>query len=159
MTAGQAKAMGLFNPPGPNRNFGPQYVLGPDGLPAPLHPVPGMGPGFIPRINGPAALGAPGAPMGGMGGSSSNVARQRRRLYVGNITYDCTPENLKQLFNEKMFGLGVTRDEHGLEPVVDVQCNHDKSYAFVEVRSRRHVLLLAIKLTLTPSLSAPVPNG
>lgn len=80
--------------------------------------------------------GAPGFPSApGMGGPSAislNVVRQRKRLYVGNVTYDCNEINLGQLFNEKMHEIGFSKNELG-EPVVGVQINHDKSYAFVEV--------------------------
>jgi splicing factor U2AF subunit len=142
MSATEAKGRNLFHAPGPNRQYGPQYVLGPDGLPAPLHPVPGMGPGFIPRING----GGPGmGPVGGMGaggagagGLSNNVVRQRRRLYVGGVTYDCTADNMRALFNERLASIGTTTDETGTDPCVDVQISHEKSYAFVEVR-RAHL--------------------
>jgi splicing factor U2AF subunit len=82
----------------------------------------GMGMGMGGGMNGP-----------GMG-SNMNVQRQRRRLYVGNITYDCNETNLAQLFNEKMRDIGFSSNDLG-EPVVGVQVNHDKSYAFVEVRS------------------------
>jgi splicing factor U2AF subunit len=104
--------------------------------------VPGMGPGFIPRING----GGPGlGPIGGMGaggagagGLSNNVVRQRRRLYVGGVTYDCTADNMRALFNERLASIGTTTDETGTDPCVDVQISHEKSYAFVEVR-RAHL--------------------
>lgn len=139
MTATEAKGRNLFHAPGPNRQYGPQYVLGPDGLPAPLNPVPGMGPGFIPRINGGPGM----APVGAMGqggagsasGLSNNIVRQRRRLYVGGVTYDCTADNMRALFNERLASIGTTTDETGITPCIDVQISHEKSYAFVEVRS------------------------
>lgn len=93
------------------------------------------GGGFPP----PMGMGMMGGPLGGPGGPSfmgsgvpSNVIRQRKRLYVGNITYDCNEQNIAQLFNEKMRDIGFSTNELG-EPVVGVQVNHDKSYAFVEV--------------------------
>ncbi|CED84522.1 Splicing factor U2AF, large subunit (RRM superfamily) [Phaffia rhodozyma] len=186
MSALQAKQMGLYHPPGPNRQHGPQYVIDPDGTPRPLHPHPGGGPGHYPnRMGFPGGPGGPGGfpggPMGGPGGggggpggpgfphmhlnnfgshggprqfggptsggpggppgvsggpsaSSLNMARQRKRLYVGNVTYDCNEQNLGALFNEKMHEIGFAKNDEG-EPVVGVSINHDKSYAFVEFRT------------------------
>lgn len=92
-----------------------------------LYPRPGFPPGA-----GFQGLGTPGGPSFGGSGVPLNVARQRKRLYVGNITYDCNEQNISQLFNEKMRDIGFSTNELG-EPVVGVQVNHDKSYAFVEV--------------------------
>lgn len=77
----------------------------------------------------------PGFPMMGMAGGPlpANVARQRRRLYVGNITPECNEQNIADLVNEKMHDIGFSKNEEG-EPVVNVAINHEKSYAFVEVR-------------------------
>lgn len=80
----------------------------------------------------------PGFPAGGgfgatpMGGAPVNVARQRRRLYIGNVSHECTEQNMAQLFNDKMREIGYANNELG-EPIVGVQLNHEKSYAFVEV--------------------------
>ena len=98
-----------------------------------MFPRPGFppgGPGF--------GLGMPGGPSFGGSGVPLNVTRQRKRLYVGNITYDCNEQNISQLFNEKMRDIGFSTNELG-EPVVGVQVNHDKSYAFVEVRTLHHI--------------------
>ena len=69
-------------------------------------------------------------------------SRQARRLYVGNITLEATETNVAAFFNAKMRekGFAVDKREGAIDvqapdPVVSVQVNHDKSYAFVEFRS------------------------
>ena len=71
-----------------------------------------------------------------------NYARQARRLYVGNITLEGNEQNVKEFFDAKMReqGFAVDKREGAIDvqapdPVVSVQVNHDKSYAFVEFRS------------------------
>ncbi|KAL7414765.1 hypothetical protein BDY24DRAFT_384514 [Mrakia frigida] len=133
----QAKSTGQFQLPGQNRSHGPpmhfgQAMPGGSGGGAGLYPRPGFPPG--PGGPGFQALGTPGGPSFGGSGVPLNVARQRKRLYVGNITYDCNEQNISQLFNEKMRDIGFSTNELG-EPVVGVQVNHDKSYAFVEFRN------------------------
>lgn len=73
-------------------------------------------------------------PTFGMGiGGNPNLARQSRRLYIGSITPDINEQNLADFFNSKMkemdIGTGVSGD-----PVLAVQVNYEKNYAFVEVR-------------------------
>lgn len=64
-------------------------------------------------------------------------ARQARRLYVGGITAEGNEENIAVFFNGKMREQGFAIDEkvdvQSADPVVSVQVNHEKSYAFVEV--------------------------
>lgn len=96
-----------------------------------------------------APLGAvgPGAPIG-------SLARQSRRLYVGNITTEATEEAISAFFNGKMremnllsdgglgedlMGLGLKADE----PVISVHLNYEKNYAFVEVGLTLSFLSLA----------------
>lgn len=67
-------------------------------------------------------------------------ARQARRLYVGNITLHANEQNVNEFFNIQMRENGWAVDDdpagaQGPDPVVSVQVNHDKSYAFVEFRS------------------------
>ncbi|EKM81875.1 hypothetical protein AGABI1DRAFT_70425 [Agaricus bisporus var. burnettii JB137-S8] len=71
----------------------------------------------------------------GMGiGGNPNLSRQSRRLYIGSITQEVNEQNLADFFNAKMaemnIGTGITGN-----PVLAVQCNYEKNYAFVEFRS------------------------
>lgn len=74
----------------------------------------------------------------GMGGNP-NLSRQSRRLYIGSITPEVTEQNLSDFFNSKMLEMGIGTGGPG-NPVLAVQCNYEKNYAFVEVRSRLFVL-------------------
>lgn len=73
-------------------------------------------------------------PQGASGPAAQNatIARQAKRLYVGNIPFDVNESTIADFFNNKM-------NEHNLgvmpgNSVVSVQVNHDKNYAFVEFR-------------------------
>ncbi|KAH9935918.1 uncharacterized protein BXZ73DRAFT_100387 [Epithele typhae] len=110
-TAMQAKQTGLFNLPGANRTQIPAILAIP-GLPPPM-PVStfGMGTGVNP-----------------------NLSRQSRRLYIGSITPDINEQNLTDFFNSKMKEMSLGTGAPG-NPVLAVQCNYEKNYAFVEFRS------------------------
>ncbi|EIW58653.1 uncharacterized protein TRAVEDRAFT_37512 [Trametes versicolor FP-101664 SS1] len=110
-TAMQAKQTGLFNLPGANRTQIPPILAIP-GLPPPM-PVNtfGMGTGVNP-----------------------NLSRQSRRLYIGSITPDINEQNLTDFFNSKMKEMNLGTGAPG-NPVLAVQCNYEKNYAFVEFRS------------------------
>jgi len=104
---------GLFNLPGANRTqIQPIIPIGAAGMPAPAA-VPGLGMGI---------------------GNNPNLQRQSRRLYIGSITPEINEQNLTDLFNTKMEEMGVGTGGPG-NPVLAVQCNYEKSYAFVEFRS------------------------
>jgi splicing factor U2AF 65 kDa subunit len=69
----------------------------------------------------------------GMGiGGNPNLSRQSRRLYIGSINHDVTEQNLSEFFNTKMPEMGIGTGGPG-NPVLAVQCNYEKNYAFVEV--------------------------
>jgi len=110
-TALQAKQTGLFNLPGANRTQIPP-ILGMPGLPPPM-PVPTFGMGI---------------------GINPNLSRQSRRLYIGSITPDVNEQNLTDFFNSKMAEMNIGTGGTG-NPVLAVQCNYEKNYAFVEFRS------------------------
>ncbi|GAA5901434.1 uncharacterized protein JCM6883_000212 [Sporobolomyces salmoneus] len=132
-TSEQAKLTGMFNLPGQNRpylpaGFDPASVQTADGQNPPIF--------FRPPVFG--AVG-PGAPIG-------SLARQSRRLYVGNITMEATEETIAQFFNSKMVEMGLVSDGHlgedlqglglkGDTPVISVHVNYEKNYAFVEFRN------------------------
>jgi splicing factor U2AF subunit len=101
---------GLFNLPGANRTQIPPILAVP-GLPPPM-PVPTFGMGMA--VN-------------------PNLSRQSRRLYIGSITPEINEQNLADFFNNKMTEMKIGTGAPG-NPVLAVQCNYEKSYAFVEVR-------------------------
>lgn len=69
----------------------------------------------------------------GMGiGGNPNLSRQSRRLYIGSITPDVNEQNLADFFNAKMAEMNLGTGTTG-NPVLAVQCNYEKNYAFVEV--------------------------
>ena len=100
---------GLFNLPGANRTQIPPILAVP-GLPPPM-PVPTFGMGMA--VN-------------------PNLSRQSRRLYIGSITPEINEQNLADFFNNKMTEMKIGTGAPG-NPVLAVQCNYEKSYAFVEV--------------------------
>ncbi|TCD61778.1 hypothetical protein EIP91_007956 [Steccherinum ochraceum] len=107
----QAKQTGLFNLPGANRTQIPPILAIP-GLPPPM-PVQSFGMGI---------------------GGNPNLSRQSRRLYIGSITPDVNEQNLADFFNAKMKEMDIGTGAPG-NPVLAVQCNYEKNYAFVEFRS------------------------
>ncbi|KAF9453523.1 hypothetical protein P691DRAFT_771296 [Macrolepiota fuliginosa MF-IS2] len=110
-TAMQAKQTGLFNLPGANRTQIPP-ILSIPGLPPPM-PVQSFGMGI---------------------GGNPNLSRQSRRLYIGSITQEINEQNLADFFNAKMAEMNIGTGTSG-NPVLAVQCNYEKNYAFVEFRS------------------------
>ena len=108
---GQRVFLGLFNLPGANRTQIPPILAVP-GLPPPM-PVPTFGMGMA--VN-------------------PNLSRQSRRLYIGSITPEINEQNLADFFNNKMTEMKIGTGAPG-NPVLAVQCNYEKSYAFVEVPS------------------------
>src|SRR5713226_2932113 len=72
-------------------------------------------------------------PTFGMGMAvNPNLSRQSRRLYIGSITPDINEQNLAEFFNNKMLEMKIGTGGPG-NPVLAVQCNYEKNYAFVEV--------------------------
>lgn len=115
--------LGLFNLPGANRTQIPP-ILGIAGLPPPM-PVQTFGMGI---------------------GSNPNLSRQSRRLYIGSITPDVNEQNLADFFNSKMIEMSIGTGGPG-NPVLAVQCNYEKNYAFVEVGPSFH-LWSGVELTM-----------
>ncbi|KAJ3186164.1 U2 small nuclear RNA auxiliary factor 2 [Gaertneriomyces sp. JEL0708] len=64
---------------------------------------------------------------------TASIARQARRLYVGNIPYGINEDSLMDFFNSTMSQLNVTTATGSA--VIACQLNHDKNYAFIEFRS------------------------
>ncbi|XP_064406836.1 splicing factor U2AF 50 kDa subunit-like [Halichondria panicea] len=65
--------------------------------------------------------------------AASQMTRQARRLYIGSIPFGISEDAMLRFFNEKMAaaGLGTAAGP----PVLAVQINMDKNFAFVEFRS------------------------
>ncbi|XP_070969997.1 splicing factor U2AF 65 kDa subunit-like [Oncorhynchus clarkii lewisi] len=62
----------------------------------------------------------------------SQMTRQARRLYVGNIPFGITEEAVMDFFNAQMLLSGLTQAPGN--PVLAVQINQDKNFAFLEFR-------------------------
>ncbi|KAK2964758.1 putative Splicing factor U2AF 50 kDa subunit [Blattamonas nauphoetae] len=67
---------------------------------------------------------------------TQNQLKQTRRIYVGNIPIGTTKDSLTLFINNQfvLHGVGSTASS-AAKPVVDVQVNADKNYAFVEFRT------------------------
>uniref|UniRef100_W5MY30 Splicing factor U2AF subunit n=1 Tax=Lepisosteus oculatus TaxID=7918 RepID=W5MY30_LEPOC len=63
----------------------------------------------------------------------SQMTRQARRLYVGNIPFGVTEEAMADFFNAQMRLAGLSQAPSN--PVLAVQINQDKNFAFLEFRS------------------------
>ncbi|XP_006893799.1 PREDICTED: splicing factor U2AF 65 kDa subunit-like [Elephantulus edwardii] len=64
---------------------------------------------------------------------SSQMTRQARRLYVGNVPFDISEEAMMDFFNAQMRLGGLTQAPGN--PVLAVQISQDKNFAFLEFRS------------------------
>lgn len=69
-------------------------------------------------------------------GVNPNLSRQSRRLYIGSITPEVNEQNLADFFNAKMAEMNIGTGTPG-NPVLAVQCNYEKNYAFIEVGFRK----------------------
>jgi len=85
----------------------------------PVAPAPSTGPGTA----GQAAV-----PV-----SNVNISRQARRLYVGNIPFGVSEVGMKEFFNHQMHLTGLAQAPG--DPILAVQINLDKNFAFLEFRS------------------------
>uniref|UniRef100_H3D110 Splicing factor U2AF subunit n=1 Tax=Tetraodon nigroviridis TaxID=99883 RepID=H3D110_TETNG len=65
--------------------------------------------------------------------AGSQMTRQARRLYVGNIPFGLTEESMAEFFNAQMRLAGLSQAPSN--PVLAVQINQDKNFAFLEFRS------------------------
>lgn len=63
----------------------------------------------------------------------STITRQARRLYVGNIPFGVTEEEMMEFFNQQMHLSGLSQAAGN--PVLACQINLDKNFAFLEFRS------------------------
>lgn len=65
--------------------------------------------------------------------AGSSLSRQARRLYVGGVPFGTTDESMMEFFNHQMRYTGLAQAEGN--PVIAVQINLDKNFAFLEFRS------------------------
>lgn len=66
----------------------------------------------------------------------STITRQARRLYVGNIPFGVTEEEMMEFFNQQMHLSGLAQAAGN--PVLACQINLDKNFAFLEVKLNYH---------------------
>lgn len=76
----------------------------------------------------------PDAPPTGESAAIATVTRQARRLYVGNIPFSTTDDDMMAFFNEQINRLNGTQGIDG-NAVLTCQTNLDKNFAFLEFRS------------------------
>lgn len=100
-------------------------------------------PSSAPQVQAPAVTGASSsAPIG------STITRQARRLYIGNIPFGCTEEEMMEFFNSQMRSCNFVQATGN--SVLAVQINLDKNFAFLEVN---------IEQFRTVSSRATITNG
>ena len=92
-------------------------------IPATLF-VPSSAPAPVPAVTGASSS----APIG------STITRQARRLYIGNIPFGCTEEEMMEFFNSQMRSCNFVQATGN--SVLAVQINLDKNFAFLEVSRR-----------------------
>ncbi|CAG0890736.1 unnamed protein product [Darwinula stevensoni] len=63
----------------------------------------------------------------------STITRQARRLYVGNIPFGVTEEEMMDFFNQQMHLTGLAQAAGN--PILACQVNLDKNFVFLEFRS------------------------
>lgn len=83
---------------------------------------------FVPSAPAPAPAvtgASSSAPLG------STITRQARRLYIGNIPFGCTEEEMMEFFNSQMRSCNFVQATGN--SVLAVQINLDKNFAFLEV--------------------------
>jgi len=92
--------------------------------------------GQIPIVNTNASVLAGGtvsADMAGIAVLGTQMTRQARRLYVGNIPFGVTEDAMMDFFNSQMRNSGLAQAPG--DPILAVQINLDKNFAFLEFRS------------------------
>uniref|UniRef100_A0A1B0A3C7 Splicing factor U2AF subunit n=1 Tax=Glossina pallidipes TaxID=7398 RepID=A0A1B0A3C7_GLOPL len=80
----------------------------------------------------PASI-IPDTPQAAVPVVGSTITRQARRLYVGNIPFGVTEDEMMEFFNQQMHLVGLAQAAGS--PVLACQINLDKNFAFLEFRS------------------------
>ncbi|XP_030387467.1 splicing factor U2AF 50 kDa subunit isoform X2 [Scaptodrosophila lebanonensis] len=70
----------------------------------------------------------------------ATVTRQARRLYVGNIPFGVTEQEMIAFFNQQILALGLGHEGNG-GSVLTCQTNLEKNFAFLEFRSMEEATL------------------
>nr|Q2QKB3.1 RecName: Full=Splicing factor U2af large subunit A; AltName: Full=U2 auxiliary factor 65 kDa subunit A; AltName: Full=U2 small nuclear ribonucleoprotein auxiliary factor large subunit A; Short=U2 snRNP auxiliary factor large subunit A [Triticum aestivum]AAY84881.1 U2AF large subunit [Triticum aestivum] len=106
-------------------------ILAPDATPSQLPELPaanpGMFPNMLPNLVNVPALGQPLA-------MTQQATRHARRVYVGGLPPIANEQTVAVFFNQVMAAIGGNTFALG-HAVVNVYINHDKKFAFVEMRS------------------------
>ena len=79
----------------------------------------------------PATL-VPETPQAAVPVVGSTITRQARRLYVGNIPFGVSEEEMMEFFNQQMHLSGLAQADGN--PILACQVNLDKNFAFLEFR-------------------------
>ena len=79
----------------------------------------------------PATL-VPETPQAAVPVVGSTITRQARRLYVGNIPFGVSEEEMMDFFNQQMHFSGLAQADGN--PILASQVNLDKNFAFLEFR-------------------------
>ncbi|MEQ2161675.1 U2 small nuclear RNA auxiliary factor 2 [Goodea atripinnis] len=87
----------------------------------------------------------------------SQMTRQARRLYVGNIPFGITEESMMDFFNAQMRLGGLTQAPGN--PVLAVQINQDKNFAFLEAIAGLNGMQLGDKKLLVQRASVGSKNA
>ncbi|XP_016977902.1 splicing factor U2AF 50 kDa subunit [Drosophila rhopaloa] len=78
----------------------------------------------------------PDAPPTAESAAIAMVTRQARRLYVGNIPFGITEEDMMEFFNHQILSLGLEGSQYlDGKAVLTCQTNLEKNFAFLEFRS------------------------
>jgi len=80
----------------------------------------------------PATM-VPETPQAAVAVVGSSVTRQARRIYVGNIPFGFSEQEMIDLFNQQMHLAGLAQAEGN--PILACHINRDKNFAFLECRS------------------------
>jgi splicing factor U2AF subunit len=75
----------------------------------------------------------PDTPQAAVAVVGSSVTRQARRIYVGNIPFGFSEQEMIDLFNQQMHLSGLAQAEGN--PILACHINRDKNFAFLECRS------------------------
>jgi len=80
----------------------------------------------------PATL-MPDTPQAAVPVVGSSITRQARRIYVGNIPFGFSEQEMIDFFNQQMHLSGLAQAEGN--PILACHINRDKNFAFLECRS------------------------
>ncbi|KAL0698462.1 hypothetical protein Bca4012_054584 [Brassica carinata] len=99
--------------------------------PPPTLPPTGMFPNIFPLQTGQAFGGLPMMPIQAM---TQQATRHARRVYVGGLSAVANEQSVATFFSQVMAAVGGNTAGPG-DAVVNVYINHEKKFAFVEMRS------------------------